>query len=1315
MRTSPPTESHFSLATCAVALLLFGSVGSAEEAPALAREILTAAGVKGGLFVHLGCGDGKLTAALGTNANTIVHGLDADADQVEAARKHVQALGLYGKVSVDRLSGERLPYVDNLVNLVVSEGLGDVPMAEVMRVLAPNGVACMRQGEQWKTIRKPRPPETDEWTHFLHDASNNAVSKDEVVGPPRRLQWVGSPRWTRHHDHMSSMSSLVTANGRLFYIFDEGSTASIVLPSHWSLVARDAFNGTILWKRSIPKWFTQLWPLKSGPALLTRRLVAVGDEVYVTLGMDAAVTALDAATGETVRTYRGSEATDEIIVSEGAIFLAVNKDHGRRWGGSRANTGAIRAQVRSPRWHSADSKILAFEAKTGEALWERDSNLAASTLAADAKHVYFHDGQKVLALSRKSGEQAWASEPLPMWDSKLARSYFTPTLVVYGDVVLWSGGEKSIPHRGGQDAMTALDAATGKKLWSAPHAASGYQSAEDLLVAGGLVWTGATSNGGYDGVFRGYDPRTGELKREFPPDVDENTYWFHHRCYRGKATEKFLLMSRTGIEFIDINRKHWEIHHWVRGACLSGIVPANGLIYAPPHSCACYPETKLYGFSALAPASQSVDARRAGASDERLERGPAFGQVGEPQSAGSPADDWPTYRHDMARSGCTAMAVPADLKQAWERDLGGRLSSVVVVEGKLFVASVDTHTVHALDAATGEPAWSYTAGGRIDSPPTIWQGHCLFGSADGYAYCLRASDGVLAWRFRAAPTDQRHMVFEQVESVWPVHGNVMVQDGVAWLVAGRQVFVDGGLWLHRLDPKTGRVLSTTRMDDKDPESGKNLQVRHQVLQMPVGLSDILSSDGKRVYMRSQVFDLDGKRGPLGPNSGDLVLQATIQRGEEAHLFAPYGFVDGSWFHRSYWVYGRSFSGGHGGYYRAGKFTPSGRILAVSDENVYGYGRKPKYLRWTTALEYQLFASRKEPPELPEIAGRRQRRGATGSWIEVANTPSLDPTGKPVTVEAWVKAEKPNGVVLARGGPAHGYVLMLKKGVPCFGIRSDSKPFAVSAKQKAVGKWVHLAGVLTADKKLQIYVDGKLAGTAEAGGLIISDPAQTLQVGADAGRGEGILDYASPCALTGAIEEVRVYHGTLSAEEIEKHCATPGDASAADAELVLHFDFEKGEARDQSGSKNHGTLSQVKPAEGKRGNAMQFTGKGGGGGARGGHYVEYQWSVENPPLFARAIVLAGETLFVAGPPDRIDEDAVVKGLDLEDTQRVLAEQDSTLAGAEGALLLTVSAVDGTTRSQLQLTSPPVWDGMAAAGGRLYVATMDGKVRCMDAAR
>ena len=41
---------------------------------------------------------------------------------------------------------------------------------------------------------------------------------------------------------------------------------------------------------------------------------------------------------------------------------------------------------------------------------------------------------------------------------------------------------------------------TGDQLWTAPHARSGYESPEDLLVSGGLVWNAPTSYGKLSGV-----------------------------------------------------------------------------------------------------------------------------------------------------------------------------------------------------------------------------------------------------------------------------------------------------------------------------------------------------------------------------------------------------------------------------------------------------------------------------------------------------------------------------------------------------------------------------------------------------------------------------------------------------------------------------------------------------------------------------------------------------------------------------------------------------------------------------------------------
>ena len=171
------------LAAIVVSALM--SAGALAAPAGEARPILEATGVTGGLAVHLGCGDGALAAAL-ARAGLIVHGLDADAANVAKARARIQSLGLAGTVSVEHWTRRRLPHVDGLADLVVGSDLGPVPMAEVMRVVAPDGVAYVKKSGNWTKIVKPRPANIDEWTHYLRDATNNAVARDAVVGPPPR-------------------------------------------------------------------------------------------------------------------------------------------------------------------------------------------------------------------------------------------------------------------------------------------------------------------------------------------------------------------------------------------------------------------------------------------------------------------------------------------------------------------------------------------------------------------------------------------------------------------------------------------------------------------------------------------------------------------------------------------------------------------------------------------------------------------------------------------------------------------------------------------------------------------------------------------------------------------------------------------------------------------------------------------------------------------------------------------------------------------------------------------------------------------------
>ena len=101
-----------------------------------------------------------------------------------------------------------------------------------------------------------------------------------------------------------------------------------------------------------------------------------------------------------------------------------------------------------------------------------------------------------------------------------------------------------------------------------------------------------------------------------------------------------------------------------------------------------------------------------------------------------------------ASSGNAAAKVSPNLKPLWQQKIGGLITSPTIAEGMVFLAKPDLHEVCAFDAATGEPRWRYTAGGRVDSAPSWYKGYLIFGSADGWVYALRAADGALAWRTR---------------------------------------------------------------------------------------------------------------------------------------------------------------------------------------------------------------------------------------------------------------------------------------------------------------------------------------------------------------------------------------------------------------------------------------------------------------------------------------------------------------------------------------------------------------------------------------
>ena len=51
------------------------------------------------------------------------------------------------------------------------------------------------------------------------------------------------------------------------------------------------------------------------------------------------------------------------------------------------------------------------------------------------------------------------------------------------------------------------------------------------------------------------------------------------------------------------------------------------------------------------------------------------------------------------------------------------------------------------------------------------------------------------------------------------------------------------------------------------------------------------------------------------------------------------------------------------------------------------------------------------------------------------------------------------------------------------------------------------------------------------------------------------------------------------------------------------------------------------------------------------------------------------------------------------------------GRKGAVLRVHSAADGMVLAEHKLEAPPVFDGLIAAGGRLYLSMTNGRLLCM----
>ncbi len=451
-------RTHLVLSFCVLMFLVLTSPAWGQVAqPA---KFIRGTAPEKGLCVLLGKMDPNLPVEVAKGNELVIYVQLPEDKQVLAVRQAAAKAGLLGaRIYVEKGEPEKIFLADNLADAVFvpdpQQPLNRVISEEIERVMHPNSMAYYDSTR----ITKQPAKETDVWSHPYHGPDNNPQSQDKLARGPFLTHFMAEP-WYAAMPQVS-----VIAGGRIFKVFGNRTSKQPQWTVMNTLLAMNAYNGTILWKKDLKPGF--MWHRNN--------LVATDKTLFFV--DDTSCKLIDPATGE-IR--------DEIVVPEGLSdgpvwsWMAVQNGVLYALVGKKeppvevVKTGAFRG-AGWPWWRYKDydfgfgRTILAIDPDSKKVLWHHREKeyLDMRGIGMAGNKIFFYSHQKFLGcLDAKSGKVVWKSSDPKMLKAigDHARAQYplagfsTSSYVKCSEDALFFAG----PTRKNLVAVSAKD---GKLLW----------------------------------------------------------------------------------------------------------------------------------------------------------------------------------------------------------------------------------------------------------------------------------------------------------------------------------------------------------------------------------------------------------------------------------------------------------------------------------------------------------------------------------------------------------------------------------------------------------------------------------------------------------------------------------------------------------------------------------------------------------------------------------------------------------------------------------------------------------------------------------